>query len=368
VLEKLTDSRDNRGKLHSQVFVITAVVMAILSGRSSVSSIHRYIENHIAWLRTATRFPKANPVSRAHLPRMLANINWQELNELITDFFVAEIRQNAKSEWKAVDGKFLKGTPKGLEKQAVIHAVAHNSRTDVAQIKQVGNKSSEITTVREFLKTTGLESEKTTLDAHHCYCETMSQIHSAGGSYVIQVKENQPKLLEHCKNLALQPSIAQIIENDCGHGRISTHESHLYPLSVSDLDNRWETSGMRFLVTVKRTTIHKSSHEKTQKTSYYLSNYNNPDGKNVTVELLAKAICKHWSVESNNWQLDVTFNEDNVRVSSENQAHVLSALRSFAMNLLRISPYKNQNFQAVIEKFSDIPSSLVGMFRQVNFL
>ena len=44
-LEKLPDIRDNRGKRHSQVFVITVVVMAILSGRSRVSSIHRYINN-----------------------------------------------------------------------------------------------------------------------------------------------------------------------------------------------------------------------------------------------------------------------------------------------------------------------------------
>ena len=367
MLEKLTDPRDNRGKLHSQVFVITAVIMAILSGRSKVSSIHRYIQNHIAWLRIATNFPEAKPISRAHLPRMLANINWVELNELITEFFAANIRQNTQNEWKAVDGKFLKGTPKNLEKQAVIHAVAHESRIDVAQAKQVGNKSSEITTVRQFLTETGLEREKTTLDAHHCYNETMSQIHHAGGSYLIQVKENQPKLLEHCKNVALQSSIHQIIENDLGHGRISTHESHLYPLSVSDLDARWKTSGMQFLVVVNRKTIKKSTSKQTQETSYYITNYNPSAHQNVSSELM-KAVRKHWGVESNNWQLDVTFNEDNVCVSNGNQAQVLSTLRSFAMNLLRISSYKKQNFQAVIEKFSDIPDSLVVMFRQVNFL
>lgn len=341
--------------------------MAILSGRSKVSSIHRYIHNHIVWLRIATNFPEAKPISRAHLPRMLANINWVELNELMNEFFATEISQNSDNEWKAVDGKFLKGTPKNLEKQAVIHAVAHDSRIDVAQAKQVGNKSSEITTVRQFLKDTRLEREKITLDAHHCYCETMSQIHNAGGSYLIQVKENQPKLLEHCKYVALQSSIHQIIENDLGHGRISTQESHFYPLSISDLDERWKTSGIQFLVVVNRNTIQKSTGKQTQETSYYISNYKQFTHENGFVEL-TRAVRKHWSVESNNWQLDVTFNEDNVRVSNGNQAQVLSTLRSFAMNLLRTSSYKTQNFQAVIEKFSDIPTSLVAMFRQVDFL
>jgi hypothetical protein len=33
---------------------------------------------------------------------------------------------------------------------------------------------------------------------------------------LIQVKENQPKLLEHCRNVSLQSSIAELIENDLG--------------------------------------------------------------------------------------------------------------------------------------------------------
>lgn len=366
-LEKLPDIRDNRGKRHAQAFVITVVVMAILSGRSRVSSIHRYIKNQIDWLRTTTGFHDAKPVSRAHLPRMLANVNWNELGALITECFDNEIIQTTKDEWKAVDGKFLKGTPKKEEKQAVIHAVAHDSRIDVAQAKQVGNKSSEITTVREFLKESGLEKQKITLDAHHCYAETMSQMQNAGGTYLIQVKENQPKLLEHCRNVALQSSIAQIIENDSGHGRISSHKSNLYPLSVSDIDERWQTSGMCFLVMVERETIKKSNFKKTQETSYYLSNYNDSSCKNVCAELTT-AVRKHWGVESNNWQHDVTFNEDNVRVSDGNQAQILSKLRTFAMNLLRIQKKNTHNFQALIEQFTDIPNSLVSMLRQVNFL
>ena len=209
------------------------------------------------------------------------------------------------------------------EKQAVIHAVAHDSRIDVAQAKQVGNKSSEITTVREFIKETGLESQNLTLDAHHCYPDTMSPIQEADGTYLIQVKENQPKLLEHCRNLALQSSIAEIIEHDSGHGRISSYKSDLYKLSLSDLDDRWQTSGMRFLVVVNRETIRKSNSKQTQETSYYVSNYKDLGNEDVSVEL-TKAIRKHGSVESNNWQLDVTFNEDNVRVSDGNQSQILS--------------------------------------------
>ena len=83
---------------------------------------------------------------------------------------------------------------------------------------------------------------------------------------------------------------------------------------------------------------------------------------------LTTAIRKHWGVESNNWQHDVTFNEDNVRVSDGNQAQILSKLRTFAMNLLRIQKKNAPNFQALIEQFTDIPNSLAATLRQVNFL
>ena len=70
---KLTDDRENRGKRHALVFVVAAVVLAILSGRSKVSSIFRYIRNRINWLREITQHPEASVVSRAHLPRRPGN-------------------------------------------------------------------------------------------------------------------------------------------------------------------------------------------------------------------------------------------------------------------------------------------------------
>jgi len=47
VLKTLPDTRDNRGKRHSLVFLIVTVVFSILLGRSKVSSIHRYMTNKI---------------------------------------------------------------------------------------------------------------------------------------------------------------------------------------------------------------------------------------------------------------------------------------------------------------------------------
>jgi DDE_Tnp_1-associated len=175
-LKTLPDPRDNRGKRHSQAFLIATVVFATLVGRSKVSGIHRYMTNKIDWLREVTGNKDAAPISRAHLPRMLANLDWLALSCVITDCFGEQTIQMIQDEWIGADGKVMRGTLKSGEKQAIIHAVSHDSRIDVAQARQAGDKSSEITVMREFLKETGLEKHKISLDAHHCNPEPQSKL------------------------------------------------------------------------------------------------------------------------------------------------------------------------------------------------
>jgi len=86
-LNYIADTRDNRGKRHSIVFIIVAVILAMMSGRSKISSIHRYITNRIDQLREITQIEDAQPISRAHLPRLLDGINWKSLDQLIALYF-----------------------------------------------------------------------------------------------------------------------------------------------------------------------------------------------------------------------------------------------------------------------------------------
>lgn len=103
-LRQLTDDRDNRGKRHELAFVVAAVVCAILNGRSKVSSIFRYLRNRIEWLREVTHHPEAGVVSRAHLPRLLARVDWVEVNTLIDQHFGVQVELRATHGWVAIDG------------------------------------------------------------------------------------------------------------------------------------------------------------------------------------------------------------------------------------------------------------------------
>jgi hypothetical protein len=285
VLKTLPDTRDNRGKRHSLVFLIVTVVFSILLGRSTVSSIHRYMTNKIDWLREVTGLEDATVISRSHLPRMLAKLDWQDLNEVINQCFSDKTAQIIEGEWIAIDGKVMRGTLNPGDKQAIIHAVSHESRRDVAQAQQVGDKSSEIPVVRGLLKDTGLDAKKVSLDAHHCNPETMTQVDQKGGFYLIQAKENQPKLLQKCRDLVKLKPLAETIGTELAHGRITTRQAVLYDFPVSEIDKRWNESGLKTLIVIRRTSFEKSTKKSSDEFSFYLSNYQEKT-EQKTVEIL----------------------------------------------------------------------------------
>ena len=267
-LSHLSDDRDNRGKRHELAFVVAGVVLAILSGRSKVSSIFRYLRNRIEWLREVTQRPEAGVISRAHLPRLLARLNWGELNRLIDQHFGVQVELSVTEGLTAIDGKGLRGTLASGDKQAVVLAVRHGSRTLLAQAPMTGSKASEIPVVRDLLQASGLEAQNVTLDAHHCNPSTMAQIHHAGGPYVIQVKANQPILLKHCRDLAATTvPLGRHTECEKGHGRLTTREGQCLSMQGLNLAPRWRASGVHTLVMMQRETVTLATHKTTSETS-----------------------------------------------------------------------------------------------------
>jgi predicted transposase YbfD/YdcC len=366
--KELPEHRDNRGKRLPLALVIAAFVLATLVGRQNLSSIHRFMCNRADWLHGLTQTPKETPISRAHLPRFLEGLNWPELNELIGRCFSVKIQANGAKTWTAIDGKALRGTLDAGEKQNVVLAVDHCTREAVAMARQCGDKSSEIPVVRELLRDSGLDKQKVSLDAHHFNPATTAQIHQAGGLYVTQAKENQATFLQQCKALRTQSSpLAETVEHEKAHGRVTTRKTQLFPLEALGLHARREDSGLSTLVVVERETFDVSKKKSSFEASYYVSN---PILKlhdiNLPAREFTQAIRSHWGVESNNWIRDVTFKEDQVKTKAGNQAQIMALLRGLAIELIRKSAPKN--FQAAIETFADSSSALESMLKQVKFL
>jgi predicted transposase YbfD/YdcC len=365
-LETIMDPRDNRGKRHSLPFVLTAVSLAILTGRSSVSSIQRYIQNKIDWLRDITQQPQARPISRAQLPRILAVVDWFELNTAVESQFGVRLEKNAQDEWTAIDGKTLRGTDHHAERTLL--AVTHTTRTIQAQRPMTGPKDSEITAARDLLRETGLAEGRVTLDALHFNPKTTRQIDQAGGHYVIQVKDNQPALKAQLLAWATQAKPVGHLRPPAekAHGRIETRHGTFVALDGLKVDPRWAESDFRTLIVMHRQTVEVASQQRSDETSYYVSNLPVPPEQPAAQADLFKAIRGHWGVEADNYIRDVTFREDDVKTKNGNQGHILASLRTLAIGLLRKANTKN--FQATLEGLADNAQLFKNFLEQVQFL
>lgn len=363
-LKTLVDKRDNRGKRHKLAFVLAASIIAIMSGRAKMSSIHRFIKNKISWLCRITGFHQATVISRAQLPRILATIDWKALNIIIENHFGVVIERKGK-EWYALDGKTLRGT--AGKKERVLIAIEHNSQEVVAQEPMQGPKQSEIKAVREMLEATGLEEENVTVDALHLVPDTTSQVNLAGGQFVIQCKENQPTLLAQLIQVAAQAD-ALGTKTTCEktRGRIETRTATFFSVSQVDFAPRWADSDFETLVVMQRQTIYLNQNKTTSEISYYLSNAVVEQGDVEIQSELFWVIRRHWRVENHNQVRDVTFKEDQVRVKDPNQAQVMASLRTVAISVFRQADV--DNFQAMLEKFNDCPHFFVAFLKRIKFL
>lgn len=308
--------------------------------------------------------PKATVLSRAYLPRFLDRMDWSALGQLIGKHFHVAV---ALDDWVAVDGKALRGSACGDQREAVVLAVAHGSGEEVARAPQSGPKTSEVYVVRQLLEDAGLLRRKVSMDALHCNPQTLALIAQAQGTYLVQVKGNQPELEHLCGTLALcEPALSSLAHLDKGHGRVTVRTHHLLALRAGVLDVRWAPCQARYLVAVHRETYTYATRTTATELSYYVTNARCIGSPANVLAELAAAIRGHWRVESNNWVRDVTLGEDRTRVAAPNQSQVLALLRSLVLNLLRRA--KGPSLQAVVDRFCHMPAALADWLRQMRVL
>jgi predicted transposase YbfD/YdcC len=357
-LKSLTDKRDNRGKRHVLAFVVGGVILAIMSGRSSDSSIHRFIQNRLKWLRRVLGYREAKAVSRAQLPRILDDVDWTALNEIVEEHCGGRIEVRGK-EWYALDGKTLRGVAGQQER------VSHHGRRTVAQQPMHGSKESEITAARAMLAATGLEKNKNTLDALHFNPQTTAQINQAGGWFVIQLKDNQPLLLAQLSQEAAEATPLGFLKTvDQTHGRLEIRPATFFNISHLDVDTRWAESGLATLIVMARRTTELATQKCSAEVSFYCANVAVDPADIATQQELFQAIRGHWGVEADNYIRDVTFQEDKVRTKRGNQAQVLASLRTVVIQLFREAGFVN--FKATLETFADYPDQFEAFLAQYN--
>ncbi len=304
------DLRDNRGKRHELAVVLPGVILALLCHRDgNLSAIWRHLKNHYEQLAEVLGVEKESPVSRAQLPRILERISLSVFDELLINEYGIKLNKEERK-WFAIDGKELRGSiEKGHTKgETIVQSVAHGSGQVQSQEVFTVKESSEVKVVRRMLEDKGLAEQKISLDPLHLKPQTLEQIASAKGTYLVGLKENQKEMFyEAGFNVGRDKLLYETATLDKGHGRIEERKYQVYEFADAYQDERWRNSQIRKLVKVNRERIQQRSGKKSQEISYYVSN------EEKDYEGLCRAVRGHWQVEVNNHRRDVSLREDAMR-------------------------------------------------------
>ncbi|GHU38899.1 hypothetical protein AGMMS50256_38500 [Betaproteobacteria bacterium] len=201
-----------------------------------------------------------------------------------------------------------------------------------------------------------------------CQTEIAQKILERGGDYLLVVKDNQPRLAEVLNEFfaegdtlglgRLPVSRYETVEK--GHGRIEIRRA-LWITDLSWLDKairpRWPKLTGVGMIERERDIAGKISRERA---------FSIGSRGIVSAEAFAKAARCHWAIENSlPWVLDVTFREDECRVRKGHAPRNFSALRKFALSLLRRdSTYPRRSLRSRRKTADRIPeyrASLLGL-------
>jgi predicted transposase YbfD/YdcC len=153
---------------------------------------------------------------------------------------------------------------------------------------------------------------------------------------VVQVKGNQPTLLEACEDLARHQAPGQCdVTHDKAHGRIEVRTVHTFEVPPHWLPEEWQLM-VRQVARIERT-IERRTREgwvRTAETAWWIST------TCMSAADFQLAIRGHWSVENqNHYVRDVVLREDACR--TRHRPAVFARLRSMALNCLRAASVQN---------------------------
>lgn len=329
-LSTIPDSRKETNKKHQLVDVVFLTFSAILSGASGWKSIQQFGDTQLDWLRQYRPFE--NGIPRRHC---IANVIKSLDSELLLQCLMSWInlrREQAGKSVIAIDGKMMRRAW-GEDIQKALHVVsAFDVENGIALYQEASSsKGHEAEVARHIIDSLACKDTIVTLDALHCQVDTMKQIRKKRGDFIIQLKGNQPKLLEQVKRDFAHrydsDELAKYEHNNVGHGRKERRTVMQIDAKLpAELKKKWPQIKSLIEVASERTLKGKTS----CCSRWYASSLP------VDAEQAYKAIRDHWAVENNlHWVLDVVFREDELNVADPKSAKHLALFNRVALSVLK---------------------------------
>lgn len=350
-IEFIEDIRQQTKVRHKLLDIVVIVLFAKLANADDWEEMEMFAQCHTDFLKRYIKLENGVP-SHDTIQRVMGNINPQYLQGLYqkwNDMLNTEEGEKLKK-IICIDGKTMRGN--GGRDQKPNHIVSAWSDEDGFCLgqKAVEKKSNEITAIPQLLDAINIKGNIITIDAMGTQTAIAEKIKSKRADYVLAVKENQKNLYSEISEYFEEKEFLEKIRQNEGykktqeksHSQIETREYYQCgKINWMNEKSRWK--GIKSIGMVQKT-IKARGKTRIEK-RYYISSL--PLG----VELFAKAVRQHWSVEIMHWHLDVTFKEDRNTTLDKTAAQNLNIINKWCLSILKLFQIGNKKISMRKKRF-----------------
>lgn len=334
--EEVEDFRQEGKVRHKLINILFIGVVATIANANTFLEIGTFAVIKEEWLRKYIDIDNGVP-SHDTIQRVFEHLDSKAFGKAFIEW-TNKLSDHTSGRIIAIDGKTVRRSFDGDKKPVhLVNAWVDKNDLILGQIR-TSEKSNEITAIPELLELLFIKDSIVTIDAMGTQKKIAEKIIKKKGDYVLALKGNhetfhkevEEYLKDAINNDFKDVQVSRKTTLDKGHGRIEKRE-YIQTNDIEWFSEKKLWKALKSIGMVRRTVIQNG--KETVEISYYISSLEAPvEGE---CELFAKAIRKHWGVESCHWMLDVLFKEDNSLVRKNNGAENLSMLRKLALNILK---------------------------------
>ncbi len=333
------DPRAPYNQRHKFIDIVIIAIMAVICGMDTWNEIEDWAHSKKEWLGTFLELPGGIP-SHDTINRVFQMLDPEQFHRAFfrwTGSIAGKIQGVV-----AIDGKTVRrsrGETSGLRPIHVVSAWANGASLVLGQLR-MDEKTNEIKAIPELLEALCLEGCTVTIDAMGTQKEIAKAIVNKKADYILQVKGNQPALLDgvslYFKEDVFRRGKKELeaenryYKDTCfEHGRLEVREYYV------ENDIRWlnkSCPGWEGLHGIGACVSRVTEKGNTTETATY-SIYSRPG---MTAEEYGKGKRAHWGIENSlHGALDIGFREDESRIRSGNAAENINVVRHIGLNLLK---------------------------------
>lgn len=341
------DPRRAKSTVYALPAILTLAVAAILANHGSVLAIAEWGARQTPEVLRLLGFPQGRTPCQSTLQRLFCKLDGPALSAALRAHFAplavpVPASGEAPRQGVAVDGKAQRGRLPFQQGGCPVHALSafcHEHGVVLAHepITHGADKhEAELTVAPTILARVAWPGRVLTGDALFCQRALCHQVLSAGGDYLLLVKENQPRLFADISLLFDPPTALASLPlldrretqtREWGHGR-SDEVRHL--VASTDLSAYLDWPGVAQVFRLRRTWCEHG--QRKEAVRYGITSLSPQVGSPERLLALKRG---HWAIENSLHRIkDVALGEDHSLIHCGHGPTVMALLRDAAVSLL----------------------------------